>query len=508
MILQILGVLIFLYLLLFLYHEYLDSQRDINEIALNQQSNISPTRKEQESAIYRNNQTPHGMPLITGLQIRHGFRLRNGNLKDVWSVIFAQKEKSNRISINDSDAQYSLDINNLNGMIKGIANYFNQEGFEVIGTTLPLFSYHGFILALCCFFSGFTLHHFAQLPRVQPDVDVMIGYETDLLNIQRLKYKQIIVVSEDPDKKYEDDGVKGWSILGNLSELNEEQFKYEYAEKDDQGIPFRQTNQFLTHEYTHLNFVSSIAAIVKSIPIGKEIGPRDKILVTQSNDLKQFPKILATLLLGGSIVLNSLPISIKETIEIFKPTIVTLDPNSAKQFLENQVISGLQSLKLARSKHLLSEGIFSSSAALNGFESLRIVYLGNDQAKSQLSSDDLTTLRSLLGSRVLSERYISGALGSILNTNFYDYRIFSNDKLINRGTASLALELKLFQHKELPIEQRHGELCIRGFIIGKPVGENELQRVAKSGTKVGGEGWMPTGIIGKFGNDGCFYEDQ
>ncbi|GMG52069.1 unnamed protein product [Ambrosiozyma monospora] len=58
---------------------------DIDPEALQNQASISPTRKPNESAIYRSVDVPHGVPLNTGLRIRHGgYKVRDGCLKDVW----------------------------------------------------------------------------------------------------------------------------------------------------------------------------------------------------------------------------------------------------------------------------------------------------------------------------------------------------------------------------------------------------------------------------------------
>jgi hypothetical protein len=501
-------VLVGLAFLIIAYNQYVRHQRDIHEIALNQQADISPSRKENESAIYRNNQTPHGMPLLTGLQIRHGFRLRNGNLRDIWSVVMGQKNRDARLTFVHKGEEVVCGLDNLNAVFKRFSTFFKQNEWQRIGIAVPVYTYHGFVTCMACYISGLTVHAFTQLPRSQHDIDILVVDESQLKYATMFTYKKVIVISSDSSKSFDDSNIINWGEIGDLEALKDDVFEYKYDASYDDILPLVDTANFQTTSYTHQNFVSSIASVIRSLPLGHEFGQEKLLIGYQDSTMNYWPKTLAILLCGGSVVLGSTrDETFEKNITTYRPTVISLDAQSAKSFFLCRTDFGIfHSLMLHRAVHLFSQGVFSTSAMRNSCDQLKLIYIGDDN--KGLASEELTTIRALYGCRVVAERFKSGVLGPVLSTNYYDYRIFSNKRLINRGAAPLPLEIKLFKYKNLDIGKRHGELCIRGFTIGRPVGEKELERAIASGERVGSEGWMPTGIIGKFGTDGCFYEDQ
>lgn len=507
----ILIVAVSIFIASFGYSKFLDSQKDIHELALSEQSNISSTRKSDETAIYRNNQTPQGLPLLTGLQIRNGFKLRNGNLRDIWSVVMGQKNVNSVTFINNGQ-EIKADAYNLNAIFEKLNTFFTDNRIETIGIGVPLYSYHGFILSLTCFFNGLTAHHFNHLPRSKPEVDILIVQENNLADALKLGVRLILVVSDDGSKTFSQGNVINWSELGDLSQLSNGNYNYTYDPIYDQGVPFKDTYNFSTTTYSHQNFVSSIASVARSLPLGHEINNRDTLLIGyEDSSVKYWSKIFSVLLFGGSIVLGSSsePIFNESLIKRYQPTILGLDSSAAKRFfLKKQDNGTIHSFLLHRVDYLLSRGIFSDMAALPEYKSLRLIYIDQQNKTNQnVSSAELNQIRSLSGARIICERFLPGIIGSALNTNFFDYRVFTNSKLKNCGTSSLSLEIKLFKYKDLNIEKRQGELCVRGFIIGRPNDQQDLESAIQKGEKVGSEGWMPTGVIGKFGVDGCFYED-
>lgn len=494
-------------IVLLLYNQYALHQKDIHEVALNQQASISPSRKEDETAVYRNNQTPHGLPLLTGLQIRQGFRLRNGNLRDIWSVVMDQKNKEARFSFISANGEIVCDVDNINAVLKRLINYFLSNSCTKIGIAVPVHSFHGFVAVMACWVGGLTAHTFNQLPRTQFDIDLLVVDESQLQYAKMFKYKEILVVSNDGSKTFDgDEACVNWREIGDLETLSDPVFQYKYDPSYDTVLPLIDTHNSQTTSYTQQNFVSSIGAIIRALPMGHELGQERLLIGYEGSTINYWPKVLATLLYGGSVMLgNDKDATFTNAIVGSRPTTLAIDAHFAKKyFLPKTDYGFIQSLKLSRVMNLLSQGVFSLGASLPGYDGLRLIYIG-DEGKG-LSSEELTTIRALYGCRVISERFKVGTIGSVLSTNFFDYRIFGNKRLMNRGTSPLSLEAKLFRFKDYDISKRHGELCIRGFTIGKPDGETELQKAIAAGERVGSEGWMPTGIIGKFGADGCFYE--
>lgn len=468
------------------YDKYLKSQRDIHELALQEQSNISVSRKSDETAIYRNNLIPHEMPLVTGLQIRQGFKLRDGNIRDIWSVGMNHKTSTFQFT----DENIKLSIFQLNSSIKQLNEIFKQKQVKVVGSCIPCGSIEGFITGMTCFTNGLTFYSFDGIPRFKPEVDIMIIKKSQLNFIKPLGLNLFII---------EDD----WSINYDKSDPN---FEYKYQNSYDQGIPLINSIGNKSYSFTHQNFVSATSSLVKAIPLGHEFNSKDLLLVHKFNNQIHFwSKIFAIILFGGSIISNN---SNELLIQELKPTIVLINTETAKHLL-NRITSKLsifQNLKISRSQQLLSDGIFSYNSQLSGFKHLRLMYI-TTYAKfdDTISSLNLTLLRSLTGSRIINERILNQLSGPLTSTNFYDYRVFSNN-IVNRGTSSLSLEMKLFKKDGLDIEKKKGELCIRGFIVGRPTDQKELENAINEGERVGSEGWMPTGITGTFGRDGCLYE--
>jgi hypothetical protein len=62
---------------------------DVHPMLLARQAQASPVRQEGESAVYRSQAAPHGMPLASGLNVKEPgaskwARGRDGDLRDIW----------------------------------------------------------------------------------------------------------------------------------------------------------------------------------------------------------------------------------------------------------------------------------------------------------------------------------------------------------------------------------------------------------------------------------------
>lgn len=511
---EVAAAIVVIIIVSFIYSKYLESQKDIHELALSSQSDISPTRKPNETSIYRNNQVPHGMPLATGLQIRQGYRIRDGNLRDIWSVVMSS---SKPIEVEFIDENVKLNNLQINFGIKQLFKVFHSLSAVKIGTLTPITNSIGFLSFFTCFINGITIENFSSINNnlvrldLDSELDLLILDESQTKKIANLanRPKNTIIIYEDFILINENKKI----MKGDLFKVEDSEFEYEYDPEFDKIMPLIDHSLQKTG-YTQRNIVSAVSSIVKTIPIGHEFNQEDRslfIIEEKNNTIHCLPKLLTMLLFRAKISF------IKDTsffdnncdkvnpvlIEKMSPTIIATSSQFAKKLLLLET-TFVGELFQKRSEYLLSEGIFTKKSSVQEFNSVRLVYL--NQSFNPLTSEELNLLRIKLGSRIICERFIDSVIGSILNTNFYDYRVF-NSKIVNRGTSSLSLEIKLFKFRELDIDKKVGELCIRGFIIGKPLNEKDLNLAAIKGERVGSEGWVPTGIIGKFGNDGCFYED-
>lgn len=78
-----------LFVLLVSYRAFSARDPDVHPMLLARQAVPSPVRQEGESAIYRSQLSPHGMPLRSGLNVRDAGVSkwspgRDGDLRDVW----------------------------------------------------------------------------------------------------------------------------------------------------------------------------------------------------------------------------------------------------------------------------------------------------------------------------------------------------------------------------------------------------------------------------------------
>lgn len=76
------------------YRVYTSTEPDVHPMLLARQALPSPVRQEGESAVYRSQIAPHGMPLNGGLNVKDPgsakwAKGRDGDLRDVWRKVIA-----------------------------------------------------------------------------------------------------------------------------------------------------------------------------------------------------------------------------------------------------------------------------------------------------------------------------------------------------------------------------------------------------------------------------------
>lgn len=603
-----------------LYSKYLETQRDIHVLALEDQSSVSSTRNRGETAIYRSPLVPHSYPLLHGLSIRNSFSLRDGNIRDVWSVALAQVQhsaakhhatsgtsfsnpqpsriaegfKPNEVCFYDSNGSmlFSKDYYQLNFMFKKLAKCFdncldNLDGHKLnwkVGSVLPVYTYQSFLASMACFLNSFTFHTFHDfLPQTaladfsldflllqQKDLDmalkvysslVKIFIVTDILEIP-VQYE--ISLTENPKMK-----VITWDQFMDFAENDfigdsDSQYQYQYNKSYDDFIPLRETKSYNTTEYTNQNLVSSIANELKSIPSNESWNDKSLLFFAEDSQCCYFYNKILTAVLSGSSIRIVEPLRLnkimsfdieKELLEaseeidkklvhllslfnealskksLEKSCIAVIPGFYLKSYLNlscsNITSNWLTNILKRRSINLFKQGIHNrlgEESEIFSQTDLIYSYSTNNKIDSNIESyNDTNQLRVSTGAKIVMERYLCGTLGPVLSTNIYDYRpceycYAENDAIcdsnrspmINRGVASQVLEMKLIDYKVLGIdlkaEDNKGELCIRGFNIGNCIDSDTQEIRYKESERAGQKGWMPTGILGYFDDDGCFYE--
>ncbi|CEP63782.1 Dde1p LALA0_S09e02388g [Lachancea lanzarotensis] len=522
----------------------LETKKDLHPIALAEQANVASTRKETETAVYRNFTVPPGFPLTTGMGLSLGYRLRNGNFGDLWSSIM-ELSGSNYIELNGSKNSLST----LNGEAKHILKWIQHDAIETkrIGVCIPPTEHAGFALAITGLMGSLqnvVPVFMPSVPRSRQDLHIIAvdSWETLRQMGDSCQWYERVIVCD--TKKAEPTSSKPTNVVSWEQLLDgcfdDGEFKYAPPQDNSDDMKVMAVNKSSfgsATTFTHMALVSSVAAFIKSFPLHHELSSHDHISIlldnrsTAQDPIQIFPKLLATLLHGGSVSIQSLPVS--GTLEHClnrNTTLLQIAEDSA--LLDSQLkqrLSTLQKIKSAVASNFLSEGVFTSSALSSvAFKSLRCIFLYSsvkdgktaalmalvaakpvyDITKKTRSTNHLNRMRALLGTRVIVELYCPFlVLGPIAATNFFDYRVLPpqvDNKVTNYGPICTSLEAKLVEDESNPnldISKRQGLLCIRGFTIGTPMA---LELAKKFD---GGEGWMPLpGVFCLWGQDGCLYE--
>ncbi|KAM3160656.1 hypothetical protein ACU8KH_04793 [Lachancea thermotolerans] len=528
----------------------INSRRDLHPIALNGQANVGPTRKEKETAVYRNFTVPPGFPLSTGLGLSMGYKLRNGNFGDIWSNIMSLSAEN---FVELSGQEYS--VKKINAISKCLSKYVVQHSESGrLGIAAPIFELPGFTISIAGLMSSLNdviPVFLSSVPRSKQELDILaIDSWTTFhqMNGSHKWYKIIIVCNDhsgQPPQTIPPNVVTWKDIVSN----QEEDTVFEYEPPKDNSddtklLAIISSPWNLSTSFSHMALVSSVSAFIKSFPMDNELSGKDHLTVVIEEATKYYypiqvwTKILTTLLHGGSASLlyaEPKQVDLQSCINE-KTSLLQID--SSSPLLDSILQSStavLQELKLSWALSLLSEGIFTPSAlSCSAFHNIRCLFLSTTvldaravtamempsrkvqtKAKNSRSTLTLNKLRALVGSRLVVELYSPFmVMGPIACTNFFDYRILPDSvdsRLSHYGPISTSLEAKLVEDEhrpELQSSKRQGMLCIRGFTIGKPVEPERLERALQIVEKFdGGEGWMPMlGVYGLFGKDGCFYE--
>ena len=538
------------------------SKRDLSEVSLHEQSNITTVRRENETALYRNFLVPSGFPLTTGLGLAHGYKIRNGNFMDVWKAILEISSSNEGTITFDGKAYKPASIN---GMAKQvIEKLFAKDDYKGMGITTSLGTVQGFVFGIAAIINSISrqssslssslLPHYLPSPPRQKidDLDILVidSWRTlSMMNQSEKWYKLILVCSDegrDSAKFDSNTKVMSWKeLIEGYTDASE--LAYESpADFSDDLKPFLMVTSLgnKTTTFNQLNLVSSIAAFIKTFPSGHELSSSDVLTLaypaTTDADfsIQSWHKLLSVLLYGGSA--EFIPESSLTSEKLKRTTLLCTSAKTLSNLFQaitkENPVSFMQNIKLSLAATLFSEGVFSKWAQfpITSLDKLRCIYVGvqllkqdtilsfdakipkfaSGQLNSRVTTVRLNEMRALFGSRIVLELYAPFAvMGPIAHTNFYDYRILPavvDSNVTCFGPLSTSLEGKLIKtegNEELDIGKRQGMLCVRGFTIGRPNGELRLKQTSELSERLaGGEGWMPlAGVFGLWGQDGCLY---
>lgn len=481
----------------FLYNKFIESTKDVNEVYLNQQSIIDATRKQTESAIYKSNKLDFSHGLRVGLDIRYDhYKLRNGNLCDVWEVLikYANKVPAKEITINNE----TIRVLELNYKVGRIGKYLKQEGIKKIGMHYQKFllSVETFSILIACLISQVTISFYEDIEQVE-DVDCFVVEEQELLSVTDRKHILVNSICENSVH---------FILQGKSEELRD--FRNEYHPEKDKGIAieftFKINNRFSSNiKFPQINLISSIASTVKHLPLSHQMNSDDTLLVVQAQRntsetiLNDLTKIMSCFITYSNVKVTNTDDWTK--IVSYNPSIISIDETTLLRSIPLSSIKPQNNfyklLKFNQSIKFLSKGKFMTTNS----GKLRLMYVHKSITdKNQLTTLQFNEYRSLLGTRLIMEYGHPNIVGPIIQTDLYDYRVISLSKEVNGfGCISQSLEIKLIN-----LQNDYGTILIRGYNIGKALNTMNGESKALSNN----DGFMPiNNVRGKWGNDGCLY---
>ncbi|CAK9441624.1 uncharacterized protein LODBEIA_P54920 [Lodderomyces beijingensis] len=428
---------------------------------LQQQSYVDATRLPNESAIHKSIKKPM---LRVGLDIRYDqYKLRSGNLQDVWSIV---------INSLHSDQNKGIAIDGDKMVTFGYINYCirewkrRQAADPVTAINIPVDHKVDarFVVAVLI---GFVLQIPVQLYQGRKNPVSTARDEVDLTEMD---------------------------LPGGGNDFV---FENVYSPAKDKGIALRFVKQVrpgidVLVEYTQLNIISAVASSIKHLPYNFDAS-RKSITIVPHSSIEGTMDLLVKLLMAFVVDMN-----VHINYDPDFSTDITSLPDSAiyrqhQQQLHNS--SNWLRLRLRLRQVAYNHGIFKSA---------KLIYVQSQLSKPGLTSQQRNQLAVSHDSHVIQEYQLFNVMGPVLLTDMFEHRTYG----AHFGQIAQSLEMKLVN-----VDTGSGgvgNVMIRGYTIGKSThyinGEVAPSDHAGQYEKKD-DGFMPlpSGIRGKFGTDGCLY---
>ncbi|ODQ78401.1 hypothetical protein BABINDRAFT_162636 [Babjeviella inositovora NRRL Y-12698] len=480
-------LLVLLIVSLLLGNAYLSSTKDAHPLLLSSQATVSPTRKEGETAVYKHSEMSYQQLPRSGLDILKGYTVRSGNLFDCWLVgLEANKKLPKGISFASDQKVERFTYGEINSRCNAFAERFQTT--EVYFYRVPLSTMDGLTATLACLVHGVTIIEISSLSDITRGLPV-VTTENLVPKVVAEAHEAISVSQEFPF---------GESLATT----------YKYDPKYDQIVPYIVSTGNSYTTFTQQNFTAAIANHLKNLPVDQELKPVDVVLIGTCEQRWDIVKLFAAFLTNNEVILCQEAHISSELVAKTKPTIMSISEKKMVQWTED-ILNSLPVVSksfLPASLRLITNGNFITFSQVPALRSVRLIYVTSVGTGETLTTRIQNLARAIFGARLIVNRHLSDSnvLSPLFNTFIYDYRAIKDTAYLNRGCVPQCLEIKLrdgfFEQKRkfLRAAQNHGQVYIRGFSIGKA--QTDVQAAKDT------EGWMPTGVYGKFGTDGCFYE--
>ncbi|KAL8638342.1 MAG: hypothetical protein Q9228_004500 [Teloschistes exilis] len=450
------------------YPIFFTKDPDTHPFLLARQSSPSYVRQPGESAVYRSQETPHGYPLKSGLNVKDPGAPkwtagRDGDLRDVWKKAVqgptdekgeSTGEPGGITTVLGKEEVVEHNLADVSKAINAVGEYLTQHGASRVAIYVPnsleflvtLFAsaFHGFAPILIP--QGQSPESLSKiLEAANADTLVALAGSVPLQGLlqQYPHLKQVVWVVERTSRHMDwnevPEGVGGKADIAVWHDIVEEKrssvstdlpsdkepTKIVIASKDASN----KADSFEIVEFSQQNIAAAVAAQISALPRPHRLIPSDLLLsLAPLTILYPLTITLAALYSNGSLAITSVTSDNAPYDAAFrsaKPTIVIASPPTIKaavKTFQDLPKSTMQKYTLWRQASSLAEGIMPK--IVGQLSSPRFIYTFEDSAnaKAPLTLADLGDLRLLTGARTAYAFTDAKVAGAISQTSIYDYR--------------------------------------------------------------------------------------
>ncbi|QPG96917.1 hypothetical protein C2857_005486 [Epichloe festucae Fl1] len=496
------------------------TEPDAHPFLLARQAMPSAVRNEEESAVYRSQSAPHGMPLNAGLNIKDPgapkfSRGRDGDLRDVWRKAAAGGHASatgRLLTVFGSENVIEHEIADVNRQINVIGRYIEEQGSIKVAVYLPNSIELLITLFACSFYPNLTTviipfdvpesELISMLRRSAVDTVVTATGTFPLDSVVKAypSLRQLIWVVDEGSRHMDwndvPEGMGGsvnvttWQDLlndtpaGALTEL---------PPVDKETVPqdvvtFWQGKTGDLEEmvrFTQANLVSAISGQLAAIPSREKLTHADLFLpVDALSNIHTLTLTLAALFSNAAVALNAVAGRSADLVlatQGVAPTVIVASPATLLRSHGESIRrlgGGLAKISHALSTNALTQrGVHAAPNALAALAAgarlrigtkpgkLRLVYVAERVGADTplLSSQALSDLRIFSGARIIYALTAARVAGSVTQTALFDYRINPSVKAhFGVPPSSVEMYLKDMGAYKTTDDVVQGEIVARG----------------------------------------------
>ncbi|KAG6229646.1 hypothetical protein E4U26_008584 [Claviceps purpurea] len=496
------------------------TEPDIHPLLLARQSIPSAVRHEGESAIYRSQSAPHGMPLNAGLNIKDAgvpkfSRGRDGDLRDIWRKAATGGDTGatgRLLTVLGSENVIEHKIADINRQINIIGRYLKGQGSIKVAIYLPNSIELLITLFACSFYPNLTtvilpfnvtepeLINILRRSAVDTVVTASGSFPFDSVVKAYSLIRQLIWVVDDGSRHMDwndvPEGTGGSVNVTTWQDLVNEtpdSTLTELPPVDKDQVPqdivtFWQDKASNIGEmvrFSQANLASAVSSQLVAIPSRERLTQTDLFLPADPlSNIHTLILTLAALFSNASMALNSVAgqsADLALATQGVSPTVVVASPAALLRSHEESIrklSSGLAKLSHTLStKALTQRGVHAASNALSGFAAgarlrvgttpgkLRLVYTAERIGAHTplLSCQVLSDLRVLSGARIIYALSAARVAGSVTQTAVFDYRVSADvETHFGAPTTSVEIYMKDLRSHKTTDDVVEGEIIVRG----------------------------------------------